>query len=114
MATEHTRRVCNSCGDPELDESAIDCEGEYYPAGCVILEKNTYLGIVQGDRLTNLIDIISRRFKAISRALSGKLDYRDLYDSGDLYIDDADASLNGVQKGEPYIDTIGHLRIRIN
>lgn len=107
------RRICNQCDEPRLDENAIDCDGQYFPAGCVILDKNTYLEIQEGDRLTDLLSVLTLRFKAISRALNRKLDVTSLYEEGNFYVDDAAAALGGVGIGEVYINTDGFLKVRM-
>ena len=107
-------RECNKCNDPELDENAIDCNGEFVRQGCVILEKNTYLEIQEGDRLTDLIAKIVTRFKAIVLSLGRKVDYYTLYEEGNFYQNDIDAGNNGVALGKPYIDVNGFLRVRIS
>lgn len=107
-------RDCNKCEEPILDGNAIDCDGKFIRQGCVILDKNTYLEIQEGDRLTDLIEEIVRRFKALSLALGKRVDYYTLYEEGNFYINDADAGANGIQLGKPYIDVNGFLRVRIS
>jgi len=102
----HCRKDC----DPEVDNSPIDCDGEFVSEECVVLNQNTYFGIVQGDFLSKLILTLEQRIKSIWIALGRKIDYATLQ----IYANDAAATAGGVEVGKPYKTPDGFVKIRMS
>lgn len=101
----HCRKDCN----PEVDNSGIKCDGDFVSEDCVVLNKNVYFGILDGDFLSKFIITLTQRIKNIWVALGRKIDYTTLQ----TFVDDADAALGGVSIGSPYVTVGGFVKIRM-
>lgn len=98
-------RECYKGCDPETDETGIDCDGNFMPESCVVLNQNTYLDLVQGDRLTDLISKIVLKFQGITISLGTKID-KDL----SVYADETEALADGLETGDYYVNTDGFVK----
>lgn len=102
----HCRKDC----DPQVDNTGISCDGEFVSEECVVLNQNTYFGIVSGDFLSKLILVLTQRIKSIWVALGRRIDYTALQ----TFLDDAEASTGGVAIGKPYKTVDGFVKIRVS
>lgn len=103
------RRNCYKKCEPEVDNTGILCDGDFVSQECVVLNKNPYFGIVEGDFLTKFINIVQQKFKSITIALSRKIDYSTL----ETFANDADAAQGGILVGKPYKTIDGFVKIRV-
>ena len=101
-------RECYKGCDPETDETGIECDGEFVSEECIVLNQNTYLNIVLGDKLSKFITNIVLKFKSIDISLAGKI-------SKNLptYEDDTEAEADGLELGEYYVTPTGFVKRKL-
>lgn len=98
-------RECYKGCDPTTDETGIECDGNFMSESCVVLNQNTYLEILQGDRLTNLISKIVLKFQSIYTALGTKID-KNLT----VYADETEAISDGLVAGDYFVTSDGFVK----
>lgn len=103
-------RPCRKDCEPEVDNSSIECDGDFVYEECVVVNQNTYFGLVQGDFLTKLILTLEQRLKSIWIAIGRKIDYTTLQ----VYSNDSEAASGGIEVGKPYKTSDGYVKIRMS
>lgn len=99
---------CTDC-DPQTDETAINCNGEFLSEDCIILKPNSFMGILGGDYLSKLILKITSRFKSIEQKFSTTLTLTGL----PVYENDAAAGIGGLTAGKAYRTSTGQLMVKL-
>lgn len=102
---------CRGCEDPQTQNTGVECNGNFVSDECVVLaEDNVYFNLPQGSKLSQLVSKITNTFKAFHKLVAKKIDYTTL----EVYTDDVEASLDGVEIGEPYKTPDGFVKVRMS
>lgn len=96
---------CKKRCQPETDDSTIDCDGEYIDAKCITVAPVSYLGIEENDSQDTVNAVLTEKLKTLTNFI-GNLWNLPEYDS------DSEAEADGILIGEPYVTTVGVVRIR--
>lgn len=99
---------CTNC-DPETDETAINCNGEFLSEDCIVLKPNSYLGILSGDYLSKLILKITSKFKSLDQKFNTTLNLVGL----PVFENDAAAGMGGLTAGKAYRTSTGQLMVKL-
>jgi len=98
------------CDEAEVDETGIDCGGQFYSSDCVVVTENVYFNIPEvGTKLTDLVTVLATKFKQVFTLLNRKIDWTAL----PVYVNDAAAAADGLQQNRPYKTPTGEVRVKI-
>lgn len=99
-------RYCGKDCDPEVDNTDIECDGDFVSEECIFLKQNTYFNLSLGASLTSLIAKIVLKFKSIDIGKVNK--------NSPVFADDASAQAGGVLIGDTYVTPTGFFKRRMS
>lgn len=98
---------CTKGCNPQTDDTAIECDGNFTAEECVILNAYPYLNISEGDSLSTLHQMLILKLKSLTNLIS-------LWSNLQTADDDAEAQALGVLIGNPYTTSDGFVKIRLS
>lgn len=99
-------RECNNGCNPQTDDTAIECDGNFTTEECVILDAYPYLNITDGDSLSTFHLALIMKLKSLTEQIG-------IWNNLITAIDDLEAQSLGVLVGNPYVTPSGIVKIRL-
>lgn len=98
---------CTRGCDPQTDDTAIECDGNFTAEECVILKAYPYLNISEGDSLSTLHQMLILKLKSLTNQIGS-------WNSLVTADNDSQAQTLGVLIGKPYVTSNGFVKIRLS